>query len=268
MFRAHTPYRRLSFAALISLIVCAASICMAQAPASNLIEAGASQNHFYIEPDFDGSSVVLFGAIDREGTKNQPFDLAITIRGPEKPVTVWQKERRFGVWINSKSAIFQSAPSFYAVMSTKPVEELASLDERKKYEIGIDTLPLQISASADAQENLKTTDDFRSALIRIQKSAAIFVEKASSIEFLGKSLFRTRAYLPASAGPGVYHVKVFLFQNGKMIGSAPSKLRVKKVGIEAFLSRTSGSNPWLYGAGAVLLAAFIGSGASLVFGLR
>lgn len=240
----------------------------AQPDTSNLIEAGASQNYFHIEPNFDGTSVVLFGAIDRERIKDRPFDLAITIRGPEQPLIVWKKARHFGIWINASSVTFEAVPSFYAVISTKPLETLAPLAERKNYEIGIDSLPLPLRKDEKIEAGSKELSDFRDALIRIKSSNGVFTENTSAIEFIGKTLFRAKTFLPASAGPGLYRARIFLLQNGKVIGSTTSQLHLQKIGIEAFLSQTSSTNPWLYGASAVLLAAAVGGGTSLVFRRR
>ncbi len=76
----------------------------------DVIEAGASQNHFYIEPSYDGTSIALFGSVDPGRLNDQPFDVVVTIRGPIKPVTVWKKNRRLGLWVNTQSLTFEGRP--------------------------------------------------------------------------------------------------------------------------------------------------------------
>jgi len=48
-------------------------------------------------------------------------------------------------------------------------------------------------------------------------------------------------------------------------GEASAHIRLNKVGIEAGLSSAAVDHPWLYGVLAVILAAAVGGGASLVF---
>jgi uncharacterized protein (TIGR02186 family) len=233
-----------------------------QSDSAGVIEAGPSENYFYIEPSFDGTNVILFGAIDRDKVKEQAFDLAITLSGPLQSVTVWQKERRAGIWINTRSLTFEAVPSYYAVLSTKSIESLAPLGERQKFGLGFDTLRVFPDAAAGGAEQEK----FKDALIRIKQTDGLFVKNDNpQVLFFGKSLFRTTIFLPARAGAGFYAAKIFLLQDGHVIGSASSHIRLQKTGIEAFLSSTSARHPWGYGVSAVLLAAAVGGGASLVF---
>jgi uncharacterized protein (TIGR02186 family) len=238
----------------------------AQAEAQDVIEAGASENYFYIEPSFDGTNVVLFGAIDRDKVKGDSFDLAISLSGPLQSMTVWQKERRANIWINTRSLTFESVPSYYAILSTKPIEKLAPIEERRKYGLGFDALSDFSPIPADAATAQAELDQFRQALIRIKQTNGLFVENGNPrILFFGKSLFRTTIFLPARAGAGVYRAKIFVLQDGKVIGAASSHIHLQKTGIEALLSSASEQHPWVYGAFAVFLAVVVGSGASFVF---
>src|SRR5215468_6027592 len=137
----HGRYRALALGA--SMVLGLGQAC-AQTPST--IEAGASQNYFYIQPNYDGTAIILFGSIDRESLHGRPFDLAVTIEGPIRPVTVWKKGRLAGLWINTESLTFEGVPNYYAVLSTRPVREIAPLEVRKAHEIGLDALPLPLKA--------------------------------------------------------------------------------------------------------------------------
>ncbi len=89
MARASTARRHFGAALLFLFLVIFQDAALASSP--DLIEAGASQNHFYIEPSYDGTSIAFFGSVDSDRLKNEPFDVAITIRGPIRPVRVWKK---------------------------------------------------------------------------------------------------------------------------------------------------------------------------------
>lgn len=238
-----------------------------QAPAiavgANLIEGGASENSLFIEPSYDGTSVALFGSVDAGRFDGQPFDIAVTLRGPNQPVTVWKKKRQAGLWVNAESLAFEGAPNYYAVLSTKPVKELAPLQERAEHQIGIDAISLPVQES---KPETVAPEEFRDALIELKKRKSLFIENDNgAIEFFGARLFRVKVFLPPAAGPGLYQAEFFALQNGKVIGQAGARIRLKKIGVEAQLSSAAADRPWLYGLLAVMLAAAFGGGASLAF---
>jgi uncharacterized protein (TIGR02186 family) len=233
----------------------------ALASTPELIEAGASQNHFYIEPSYDGTSIALFGSVDPALLNNQPFDVAVTIRGPVKAVTVWKKGRWAGLWVNAQSVTFEGVPNYYAALSTRPLKDIAPLGERKAHDLGLDALRLPLDG-----EGAGAPQEFEDALIKLKRSARLFVEEdQTAIVFFGARLFRARAFLPPAAGPGLYRANFYVLQNGKVMGEATAHIRLNKIGIEARLSSAAAGHPWLYGLLAVVLAAAAGGGASLIF---
>jgi uncharacterized protein (TIGR02186 family) len=239
---------------------------VALASSHDLIEAGASQNHFYIEPSYDGTSITLFGSVDSDRLKDERFDVAITIHGPTMPVTVWKKARRAGLWINAESLTFDGVPNYYAVLSTKPLEDIASFEVRKGHELGIAVLQFPVTAGPKSEAPANPPQEFRDALIKLKRTSGLFVEdNQAAIEFLGARLFRAKVFLPAAAGPGLYRAHFFVLQKGSVVGEASAHIRLNKVGIEAGLSSAAIDHPWLYGVLAVILATAVGGGASLVF---
>ena len=253
-------------AAFLSLLLVLAFQGFAFASPPDIIEAGAAQNHFYIEPSYDGTSIALFGSVDSDRLNNEPFDVAITIRGPIRPVTVWKKARRAGLWINAESLTFDGVPNYYAVLSTKPLDEIASLEERKDHEIGVAVLQFPLTATPETKALTNPLQEFRHALLKLKRMSGLFVEdNQAAIEFLGTRLFRARVFLPPAAGPGLYRANFYVLQKGRVAGEASERIRLNKIGIEARLSSAAINHPWLYGVLAVLLAAGVGGGASLVF---
>ncbi len=251
---------------LFLAIIAAAGQAQAQAQPRAVIEAGAAQNYFYIEPSYEGAAVTLFASVDREKLKTQPFDIAVTLRGPVKAVTVWKKDRRGLLWVNSESLTFEAVPNFYAVLSARPVAQIAPLAERKPFEIGLDAIALPPRTEEGSGPAIAAPHEFEEALIRLKKASGLFIEDSeSAIEFLGERLFRARAFLPPAAGPGLYRANFYVFQNGRVVGAASSHIRLTKIGMEARLSSAAAEHPWLYGIAAVIIAAAIGGGASFVF---
>ena len=216
------------------------------APVPDSIEAEVSDNYFYIEPGYNGSSIVLFGSIDREKLRGKPFDVAVTIRGPVRPVTVWKKGRHAGLWINTESLTFEGVPNYYAVLSTKPVAGIAGPEERKAHGIGLDALALPVRAGNGGPA---APEEFQQALIRLKQSSGLYMEQSTgAIEFFGSRLFRAHVYLPASAGAGLYRAEFYIYQNGKIVGETGADILLSKIGIEAQLSAAALDFPWAYGS--------------------
>ena len=184
-------------ACLLALGAVGASHAMPSGAAlSDSIEGGASENFFYIEPGYNGSSIVLFGSIDREKLRDGPFDVAVTVRGPAKPVTVWKKAPHAGLWINSDRLAFEAVPNYYAVLSTRPVSEIASAEERKARGLGLDALAF---AARPGGDKMAAPEEFQKELIRLKQSGGLFLEQSEgAIELLGARLFRAHIHLPAS----------------------------------------------------------------------
>ncbi len=259
-------FRALGYCRGLWLAIMLAAAAPACAAVPDSIEAGASENYFYIQPGYNGSTIVLFGSIDREKLRGKAFDVAVTIQGPVRPVTVWKKGRHVGLWINSESLTFEGVPNYYAVLSTKPASEIASLEERKSYGIGLDALALPLQTGDGMKAGIAAPQEFQDALIRLKHSAGLFVEQSKgAVEFLGMRLFRAHIYLPAAAGAGLYRAEFYILQNGKVMGETRADILIKKIGIEQQLSTAALYFPWLYGAVAVILAALAGGGASLIF---
>ena len=48
------------------------------------------------------------------------MQVIVTIEGPDRPLTVRRKERRYGIWMNTEAVEVDAAPTFYAVATTAP----------------------------------------------------------------------------------------------------------------------------------------------------
>ena len=74
------------------------------------------------------------------------------VRGPIDSVSVRRKRRFAGIWLNPDRVDFHGVPTFYAVASSKPLNEIISGAQTRE-EIGIDTLQL-VTADTDEDAGL------------------------------------------------------------------------------------------------------------------
>ena len=70
------------------------------------------------------------------------------VRGPERDVTVWRKGKIAGIWINADSVTFNNLPAFYAVVASRPIEQLIQPSVAALYKIGAAHLKYETESPA------------------------------------------------------------------------------------------------------------------------
>jgi hypothetical protein len=113
-----------------------------------------SQRAIEIAYSFTGAELLLFGAIlypaatARPIPRIKPADIVVVVKGPTQSVLVREKEKVAGIWVNAESMRYRSAPSFYAIASSKPIREIVDERTRAIYELGVDSLQLSPASGA------------------------------------------------------------------------------------------------------------------------
>ena len=109
-----TGWRWCGRAASLALLL---TFISAPARAQLPLIADASNYRVNITTGFTGTDVVYFGA------KNGPGDIVVVVRGPNFNYSVRRKQRVAGIWINTDKVSFGDVPSFYAVASSRPLDD-------------------------------------------------------------------------------------------------------------------------------------------------
>jgi uncharacterized protein (TIGR02186 family) len=186
------------------------------------------------------------------------------VTGPRETLVTRRKERVLGIWVNVDSRIFVDAPSYLAVLTTRPAAQIADADTLRRLQIGIDntSFPQRIGPDfADVQRD----DPLRAAFLRLQRAHRLYVEEPNGVTFLTPMLYRATIPLPAQAPIGTYEVDVKLFADGAMIARTTSALEVMKVGFEQFVATAARDHGLLYGLATAMMALMTGWLASIVF---
>ena len=63
--------------------------------------------------DFNGESLLLFGAVSGEATS----DIIVIFKGPDVQLVSRRKQQVSGIWMNMNTIVWQNAPSFYHIFS-------------------------------------------------------------------------------------------------------------------------------------------------------
>lgn len=221
--------------------------------------ADISEHQIQITTGFIGTDVLLFGTVEPGS------DVVVVVRGPEEETSVWRKARYAGIWVNETRVVFQRVPSFYAVRSSAPLDDIATRSTRMRHGMGAEFLRLRPTPE-EAQENSEAeVAVFRAALIRNKERDGLFASEGDQITFLGGQLFRSRLHFPANVPTGFYDVEVFMLQEGRVVHAQTTPLIVRKAGLGADVFFFAHNYAALYGVIAVLLAVAAGGAAAFIF---
>jgi uncharacterized protein (TIGR02186 family) len=227
----------------------------APARAAEPLIADLTSHLVAITTGFTGTNVVLFGATDGQG------DVVVVVRGPDHDVVVRRKSRVGGIWMNKRQMTFQGVPSYYEILSSKPLDDIMPTAVQAFHQIGIDHLRMGVAEKRSPED----IAEFRAALIRQQQREALYPTTVGRVSFLGDRLFHATLSFPANVPTGTYRLEVFLVRNGQVVSGQTSPLVVSQVGIDAEVNDFANRRSLLYGVIAVIGAAMAGWLASLPF---
>ncbi|GGO54700.1 conserved hypothetical protein [Roseovarius pacificus] len=226
------------------------------------IVLGLSSDRVRITATFEGSEILVFGAIKREAPiPEEPLDVVVAIAGPSKPLVVRRKERVLGIWANTDAVGIDSAPSFYAVATTGPMEQVLSNVEDLRHKVSIG----RAIRSVGAPGNVADAQAFTEALIRIRRNNGAYQMLEGEVVLDEQTLFRTEIGLPANLTEGEYQTRIFLTRGGNVISQFETVIDVRKVGLERWLYTLSRQQPLAYGLLSLAIAIAAGWGASAAF---
>ena len=233
------------------------------AAAEEDVVLGLSQNRVSITANFDGSEILIFGAVKRNSPppEGDPLQVIIAVEGPSLPLTVRRKEKRYGIWVNADTVHIDSAPAFYAVATSGPFHEVLSETEDLRYRVSI---PHAIRSVGTTDEALDA-ESFTEALIRIRTNNGLYQLLENTVDISEQTLFQTSIALPSNLTEGNYSTRIFLTRQGNIVASYDTTIEVQKVGLERFLFNLSRERPLIYGLMSLAIAIAAGWLASAFF---
>ncbi len=242
-----------------------------QPTAQERVEADVSTRTIAITSGYSGAEILVFGAIENSrqpSAESGFYDVAVVIEGAPEPLMVRKKGRVAGLWVNTSTFNFNAVPSYYAVASTRPLEEFADAALLEENALGLEAV--RMSAAADSAVRVSSEDlvAFKDAVRRLKQSADLFKRADYGVIFTGRSLFRATISLPATVPVGPLTARVFLFHEGQLLSKYQARVVLEREGIERWLYAFAFERPFLYGIVAVLLALITGLAASAVFRRR
>ncbi|HZW46613.1 MAG TPA: TIGR02186 family protein [Microvirga sp.] len=225
-----------------------------------------SNHRVLINSNYTGTSIAVFGAIERDAqtiARATTYDVVVTVRGPRQLLTVREKEKVGPIWINQEQQKFPLAPAYLSVMTSKPIEEITSVQLRQRQKIGLRAI---INAPDFTNERGGGADrEFREALYRLKAQEGLYLEEERGVTFLTPEIFRASIPLPATAPPGEYDVQVILFADTVILASTTTHFELVKTGFEEQIGAIARDWSLFYGLATALVAIAFGWLASVIF---
>lgn len=225
-----------------------------------------SSRQVQIRYSFSGAQLLLFGAVVYPGGRppDRQVDIAVVLRGPVQPILVREKQKIAGIWMNADSNRFRSAPSYYAVASSRPISDL--LDERTAaiYELGIHNLQLSPGGGALPEKERR----FEAGLLDLRSRSGLYSESPTGVEINDGVLYRAVITIPSQVPVGTYTAETFLIDRHKVIAAATRDIQIDKSGFERYVAIAARRHRLLYGLTCVLLSLALGWTAAAAFRRR
>ncbi|MDG5487990.1 TIGR02186 family protein [Sphingomonas sp. FW199] len=217
-----------------------------------------SQRDIEIVYSFTGAELLLFGAILYPGGRvpggDEPADIVVVVKGPTESIRLREKRKVAGIWVNADSARYRSAPSFYAIASSRPIDEVVDERTRAIYELGLDSLQLSPITAATPQEQRRFAD----GLVDLKRRAGLYYEAPGAVEITEDVLYRARLAIPARVPVGRFTAETLLIRDGRVLAAAVRDIEIRKSGFERFVAAAADQWSFLYGIVAVALSLGLG----------
>ena len=224
-----------------------------------------SQHEIQVRQGFKGTELLLFGAIlTPEGTRAaQAYDIVVVLSGPPRSIVLREKQKVAGVWINATSSDFRSAPTFFAVASNRPIEDIVDPRTAAIYELGLPWLQLSPIGAIDPVKQQR----FAAGLVDLMRRQGLYQQDEDAVTVSGGVLYQARIDLPSSVQTGTYTAETFAISKGKVVTAASTTVEVRKEGFERFVAVAAERNAFWYGVFAVLISVGMGWMAGRLFAL-
>ncbi|HEY0114991.1 MAG TPA: TIGR02186 family protein [Allosphingosinicella sp.] len=245
-------------AALLALLI---PLALGQAEPRLVPEV--SNDQIEIRYSFSGEQLLLYGAIVYPDGRppESGSDIAVIVKGPLERIVVREKQKVMGIWMNVGRTRFRSAPSFYAVASSRPLAQI--VDERTAaiYELGVGNLQLSPGGGAPNEELRR----FEEGLIDLRRRTGLYAEYPGAVAINQGVLYSARVSIPARVPVGTYTAETFLIRGKRVIAVAEREIVIEKLGFEGFVARAAQRWSFAYGIAAVAVSLLLGWAASAMF---
>jgi uncharacterized protein (TIGR02186 family) len=230
------------------------------------LASAVSSNSVEITSSFDGAKLSFFGNVQPDTATpdkplNPPYDVIVVVTGPALNRLARLKTNQFGVWTNTDQVLFKGFPSFFDVLSNRPLSEIAAPELLNSPQV--DAVSRARSASEDPDENRSAR--FGLQLVRLMTQEGHFGQREDGVNFISPTAYTAAITLPSDVANGTFIAHTFLLKDKVVVAERTEAFSVRKTGFERFVFTASSQYPLVYGLVCVALALGTGWLASVVF---
>ena len=246
------------------LLALAVLLAATPAGAEKLVSTVSSSN-VQITSSFDGATLSLFGNIEPDATGTTPrgpFNVIITVTGPLQDRVARLKTNVFGIWTNTDQVTFKGFPSFYAVLASGKLDNIADGQVLTAETIR----PIDVAMIASRDNAGVRSEHFGGELVRLMTQQSHFQLKEDAVRFLSNTAYVAQVTLPSDVPNGSFLTHtIVLDQSKQVVADGTQGFTVRKTGFENFVFVASKQQPLLYGLVCVILALGTGWLAGVAF---
>ena len=217
-----------------------------------------------ITSSFDGAVLSLFGNIESDVhglAAPGPYNVIVVVTGPLQDRVTRLKTNNWGIWTNTDQVTFKQFPSFYDVLASGKLANIATpevLDEKN-------VLPIEQALASSTLGEIAKSTEFGTELVRLMTEQGHFAVKEDAVRFLTTSAYVAQVTLPSDVANGPFIAHTMVLKDRQLVAERTEGFSVRKSGFENFVFVASKQQPLLYGIVCVLLALGTGWLAGVVF---
>ena len=245
---------------LIALLLIAVSSPAGAEKLASTVSSASVQ----ITSSFDGAVLSLFGTIESDVhglAAPGPYNVIVVVTGPLQDRVTRLKTNNWGIWTNTDQVTFKQFPSFYDVLASGKLGNIATpevLDEKN-------VLPIEQALASSTLGEVAKSTEFGTELVRLMTEQGHFAVKEDAVRFLTTSAYVAQVTLPSDVANGPFIAHTLVLKDKQLVAERTEGFSVRKTGFENFVFVASKQQPLLYGIVCVILALGTGWLAGVVF---
>ncbi|HEX4299219.1 MAG TPA: TIGR02186 family protein [Devosia sp.] len=245
-------------------VLLALVLLLAATPAgAEKLIATVSSSSVEITSSFDGAVLSLFGTIEPDTpgiALSGPYNVIVIVTGPLQDRVARLKTNNWGIWTNTDQVVFRQFPSFYEVLSSGRLDQIATAQFIAERNVLPDS-----QAVAAAQSTGIRSVQFGTELVRLMTSEGHFSLQQNGVRFLSDTAYIAQVTLPSDVANGPFLARTLVLKDHELVAEGTSGFSVRKNGFENFVFVASRQQPLLYGLVCVALALGTGWFAGVAF---
>ncbi len=242
---------------LIIIILLFIGLPLKAQAAGDGVVADVSSYYVDISPQFTGTRVLLYGAVDIDNG-----DVILIIKGPRQDFVLDKQERRLGIWLKGETVLYDNAPHFYHIISSSDVDEIASLSAIETYALSLNSLGITGIKNKLEVVGEKVQQNY----LRKMQENGLYLQSTERFIWLGKRLFRAELNFPVNVSTGTYILEAYHLRDGYVVSAQALPLFIRKSGLLGFLYAFAYNYGYIHGIVSIILACLMGYLAHWLFG--